>query len=105
MMKGGNLLALQKILGHSSFAMTIRYAHLSPDHLRGEMDRTERTAAVEPDAGSGVGWWGQNAPEMIECTDERRGSSVAEQLIRKEPQMPADSTQRDVTPGNQTPRP
>jgi site-specific recombinase XerD len=30
---GGNILALQKILGHSSLAMTMRYAHLSPDHL------------------------------------------------------------------------
>jgi site-specific recombinase XerD len=30
---GGNILTLQKILGHSSLAMTMRYAHLSPDHL------------------------------------------------------------------------
>ncbi|GHD43490.1 Site-specific recombinase XerD [Marinobacter persicus] len=33
MMNGGNILALQKILGHSSIAMTMRYAHLAPDHL------------------------------------------------------------------------
>ncbi|KKM98158.1 hypothetical protein LCGC14_1160800 [marine sediment metagenome] len=32
--KGGNILTLQKILGHSSLAMTMRYAHLAPDHLR-----------------------------------------------------------------------
>jgi integrase len=32
-MLGGNILTLQKILGHSSLAMTMRYAHLSPDHL------------------------------------------------------------------------
>lgn len=31
---GGNILALQKILGHSSLAMTMRYAHLAPDHLQ-----------------------------------------------------------------------
>ncbi len=31
---GGNILTLQKILGHSSLAMTMRYAHLSPDHLQ-----------------------------------------------------------------------
>lgn len=30
---GGNILTLQKILGHSSLLMTMRYAHLSPDHL------------------------------------------------------------------------
>lgn len=27
MLQGGNILTLQKILGHSSLAMTIRYAH------------------------------------------------------------------------------
>jgi integrase len=30
---GGNILTLQKILGHHSLAMTMRYAHLAPDHL------------------------------------------------------------------------
>jgi hypothetical protein len=33
MMSGGNLFDLQKILGHSKTEMTMRYAHLSPDHL------------------------------------------------------------------------
>lgn len=33
-MRGGNILTLQKILGHASLAMTMRYAHLSPDHLQ-----------------------------------------------------------------------
>lgn len=33
-MRGGNILVLQKILGHSSVAMTMRYAHLAPDHLQ-----------------------------------------------------------------------
>ncbi|WP_081065724.1 tyrosine-type recombinase/integrase [Burkholderia multivorans] len=32
-MRGGNILALQRILGHQSLTMTMRYAHLSPDHL------------------------------------------------------------------------
>ena len=31
---GGNILTLQKILGHSDLKMTMRYAHLSPDHLK-----------------------------------------------------------------------
>lgn len=33
-MNGGNILVLQKILGHSSLTMTMRYAHLGPDHLK-----------------------------------------------------------------------
>jgi integrase len=33
MIAGGNILALQKLLGHQSLTMTMRYAHLSPDHL------------------------------------------------------------------------
>ena len=32
-MNGGGILSLQKILGHSSLAMTMRYAHLSDSHF------------------------------------------------------------------------
>lgn len=34
MIEGGNILALQKALGHASLTMTMRYAHLSPDHMQ-----------------------------------------------------------------------
>jgi len=84
MMQGGSLAALPKILGHASLAMTMRYAHLSPEHLRSEMAKTERPIAVEPDAGTKTRHGRQDAPEMVELTDERRGSSVAEQLIRNQ---------------------
>jgi len=40
MMRGGSLQALQTILGHATPAMTSRYAHLSPDFLRREIERT-----------------------------------------------------------------
>ena len=33
MMNGGDILTLQRILGHSTIVMTMRYAHLSSDHL------------------------------------------------------------------------
>lgn len=33
MMNGGNILVLQKILGHSDISMTMRYAHFAPEHL------------------------------------------------------------------------
>lgn len=39
MMAGGNILTLQKILGHSDIKMTMIYAHLAPDYLGDEMDR------------------------------------------------------------------
>lgn len=32
--QGGNILTLQRILGHSTIQMTMRYAHLAPDHLQ-----------------------------------------------------------------------
>jgi len=38
-MQGGNILVLQKILGHSDVKMTMIYAHLAPDFLGQEMDR------------------------------------------------------------------
>ena len=34
MMNGGNILTLQRILGHGSLMMTMRYAHLAPEHLQ-----------------------------------------------------------------------
>ena len=36
--KGGNIIALQKILGHSTINMTLRYAHLAPDFVAREID-------------------------------------------------------------------
>jgi hypothetical protein len=59
-------------------------ARPAEEHLRGEMVKTERSAGVEPNAGTRMGESGQNASEVIEFTDERRGSSVAEQLIRNQ---------------------
>lgn len=37
MQSGGNILTLQRILGHHSITMTMRYAHLAPDHLNDAM--------------------------------------------------------------------
>ena len=33
MMTGGNIIVLQRILGHSDTRVTMRYAHFAPDHL------------------------------------------------------------------------
>lgn len=62
MQKGGNILTLQKILGHSSLAMTMRYAHLAPEHL-------VEAVRLNPLAGKAI--FGQNdsqkekAPEIL----------------------------------------
>lgn len=39
MMSGGNVLTLQKLLGHSRLETTLIYAHLAPDHLASEVAR------------------------------------------------------------------
>jgi integrase len=41
-MRGGSLQALKEVLGHTDLKMTLRYAHLAPDHLRSEMAKTEK---------------------------------------------------------------
>ncbi len=41
MMRGVSLKELQELLGHSSLAMTMRYAHLAPEHLRTAVSRLE----------------------------------------------------------------
>ena len=38
MMAGGNIYDLQRILGHSTIAMTERYSHMSPEHLTGKTE-------------------------------------------------------------------
>ncbi|MFZ5525316.1 MAG: tyrosine-type recombinase/integrase, partial [Pseudomonadota bacterium] len=34
MINGSNILVLQRSLGHANLTMTMRYAHLAPDHLQ-----------------------------------------------------------------------
>jgi site-specific recombinase XerD len=44
-MRGGSLKTLQAILGHADYKMTLRYSHLSPAHLRADMERMEGLTA------------------------------------------------------------
>ncbi|WP_146449900.1 phage integrase [Vibrio kanaloae] len=43
MMNGGNIIALQRILGHSDIKQTMRYAHLAPDHLEDVVQKNPLT--------------------------------------------------------------
>jgi integrase len=47
-MRGASLKDVQEILGHSDLKMTQRYAHLSPTHLRGAVERLEGLTAGAP---------------------------------------------------------
>ena len=40
-MKGGNILTLQRLLGHATVEMTMIYAHLAPDFMDAEISRLE----------------------------------------------------------------
>jgi integrase len=51
MMAGGNILSLQKLLGHGTLTMTLIYAHLSPDHLAAEVARMSFAAPVPAGVG------------------------------------------------------
>ncbi|MEW5250765.1 phage integrase [Microbulbifer sp. 2201CG32-9] len=44
MMRGGNLLALKEILGHADIKMTMRYAHLAPEHLEDAVNKNPLAA-------------------------------------------------------------
>lgn len=46
-MRRGSLQALKEILGHADLTMTLRYAHLAPEHLRNEMANTEMRQSVD----------------------------------------------------------
>jgi integrase len=64
-MRGGSLQALKEILGHATLAMTMRYAHLAPEHLRSEIAKTERPAQSTT-----------KAQKSVEPTESAEASSI-----------------------------
>ncbi len=47
-MRGASLREVQEVLGHRTFAMTLRYSHLSPAHLRSAVDRLDGLTTAAP---------------------------------------------------------
>ncbi len=45
-MRGASLQEVKEILGHADLSMTLRYAHLSPAHLRSAVERLEGLTAA-----------------------------------------------------------
>jgi hypothetical protein len=60
-MNGGNIITLQKILGHTTLAMTMRYTHLAPDHL-------QDAVRLEPPAPFGPSYAKPVAPRFTAVT-------------------------------------
>ena len=46
--KGGNILSLQKILGHSIINMTLRYARLAPDFMARDVELLDSGNQTSP---------------------------------------------------------
>jgi integrase len=72
-MRGASLKDVQEVLGHKDFKMTLRYAHLSPAHLRGAVERLEGLASSPPAAvqPSGQGVSRGSVPSRFTGTVER----------------------------------
>jgi integrase len=66
MMRGGSLPALQKILGHASLAMTMRYALMSPEHPP-RRDGEDRAVG-----GRGTKCWNHGGGVGTECVGSGR---------------------------------
>jgi integrase len=69
-MRGRPLKEIQEVLGHKSFSMTLRYAHLSPMHLR---TAVESFNGLTPDAAQLDQW----AHKMAQNTNHAREQEVA----------------------------
>ena len=55
-MAGGDLLTLSRILGHTTTAMTQRYAHLASDYLAAKVAAMETSIPVGVNPGMAIGW-------------------------------------------------
>jgi hypothetical protein len=65
-MAGVDIRTVQELMGHSTITMTMRYAHLSPAHLRSAVNRAS-LGAIATKTGSGTG--SKTGSNALESTD------------------------------------
>jgi hypothetical protein len=70
-MRGVSLKELQELLGHSTLAMTMRYAHLAPEHLRAAVGRLEGLTSAQPTGPSAQG--STQEPVTVGRSQQRAG--------------------------------
>jgi integrase len=70
-MRGVSLKELQELLGHSTLAMTMRYAHLAPEHLRAAVGRLEGLISAQPTEPSAQG--STQEPVTVGRSQQRAG--------------------------------
>jgi site-specific recombinase XerD len=54
-MKGVDLVTVKELLGHADIAMTMRYAHLAPDHRRLAVAKLDFSPPVDTSYQTGTG--------------------------------------------------
>jgi integrase len=72
-MSGVDLRTVQQLAGHKTIAITVRYAHLSPDHLRAAIDRLGEKFPAED----------RNATDTATSTSDFRGSKRRKRAKQK----------------------
>jgi len=67
-MAGVDIRTVQELMGHATIMMTMRYAHLSPDHKRGAMEAMEKEFPGK-------------SPANFHNTPEKAHSDAVEELL------------------------